>query len=632
MSRWGQWVWVVGSAALGCGGPTPPQPTGHPAASTSTSTSEPASTTTSASTTLGSDSPPESSGSSSGPTDETTVGLDTPSFDVGGPVRTVVCSGDLKSVLDATTGLVLEQCPPHEGCLDGACVPACVAAAGAHGSIGCEFAVPTPPFFANGDPTAVQSGPCHAIVVVNPWDRPALLELSWAGVDYDVVAVARRPVGIGTATVYEPLPPAGLPPDEVAVIFAAHRPGVHNGNSLQCPIEPAVLADTAAHGTDRGTAFAVHSDTPIQVYDMLPYGGAPTYLPSASLQYPVSAWAPDYIVPTPHPKDHGTWLLVVATADGTTVSLEPTAVVDPGTIAAPSVGAATSYLLDAGQSVQWHAAGDLAGTRLSADAPIGVWSGNTFLRVTTTDSPLSGRDSAHQMVPDVWALGTRYVAAPATSRRADGLPESTRYRLVGVADDTELSWDPPTVAGRPPVSLSAGQVVEFETTEAFAVHSQNAAHPFSLSQYMGGAIEARPGCLDPPGACRLGDDEWVVLPSPDQFGRAYSFFVDPTYGTTTLTVVRERHGTDFRPVLLHCLGELSGWHPLDEAGRFEWVQVELFRSGHASTPACATSQHRLTSPARFGAVVWGTDHAASYGYPVGGNLHTINELDLPPAD
>lgn len=66
-------------------------------------------------------------------------------------------------------------------------------------------------------------------------------------------------------------------------------------------------------------------------------------------------------------------------------------------------------------------------------------------------------------------------------------------------------------------------------------------------------------------------------------------------------------------------------------GRFELAHVELFRSGTASTPACATSQHLAQSDGNFGVVVWGTDAAASYGYPAGGNLQSINTVDVDPA-
>ncbi|MCX4241071.1 IgGFc-binding protein [Paraliomyxa miuraensis] len=557
-----------------------------------------------------------------------------PLFDVGGVTdmgaNSVACSSDLKQVVSIGTGAVVETCPPDEGCLQGQCIPACLAAAGSEGSLGCEFLVPSSPFFANGNPAAAQSGPCHALLVSNPWDRPALLDLSRDGMPYDVSLVTRIPNGIGPATTYGPLPPAGIPSGQVAVVFLSHRPGVFNANSLECPIAPAVLADTATHGTAQGVAFSLESDTPVQVYDIIPYGGASTYLPSASLLYPSTAWGDGYVLVSPHPPDGTEWLLAVVRDDATTLSIQPTVAIAAGSIPNPPVAVFTQYVANAGEVLQWHALGDPYGTILSADKPIGVFSGNTYLQVSTTDGPLSGRDSAHQMIPDVNALASEYVGAGLLSRLPGLAPESVRYRLVGVVDGTTLSWDAASPPGAP-ATLNAGQMAEFESTATFSVASQDEGHPFSLSQYMSGTLGGQPGCTGIPGPCGLGDDDWVVLVPPAQFLRSYAFFVDPTYGTSSLVVVREAGPTGFELVTLDCMGTITGWQPVGTDGRFEYAHVELFRGGVASVPACATSQHLATSDGNFGIVVWGQDAAASYGYPAGGNLRSINAIDVDPA-
>jgi hypothetical protein len=312
------------------------------------------------------------------------------------------------------------------------------------------------------------------------------------------------------------------------------------------------------------------------------------------------------------------------------VSIEPTVAMTPGTIANPPVAAVTQYVLDAGQVVQWQSAADPVGTILSADKPIGVFAGNTYLQVTTADNPVSGRDSAHQMIPDVNALASEYVGAGLYSRLAGFAPESVLYRIVGVVDGTSLEWDPAAPAGAPAM-LDAGQVVEFETRDPFSVRAQDEEHPFSLGQYMSGTLSGQPGCTGVPGPCGLGDDEWVMLVPPAQFLRSYAFFVDPTYGTSTLVLVREAGIAGFDDVELACMGTIGGWQPVGDEGRFEYAHVELFRSGVAAVPACATSQHLADSDGNFGVVVWGTDSAASYGYPAGGNLQSINQVDVDPA-
>lgn len=564
--------------------------------------------------------------------DTTMGGGDGPLFDIGIPDQDAsnrVCSGDLKRVLDGDSGMVLETCDPAEGCLDGVCVAACDAAAAAQGSMGCDFLVPTSPFYANGSPGAAQSGPCHALLVANTWDQPAGLELSRGGMAYDANAVTRVPSGITNATVYDALPASGVPTGQVAVVFLSHRPGVNNGSSLQCPVPPAVLADTATHGTSSGQAFELHSDTPIQVYDIIPYGGASSYLPSASLIYPATAWGSSYLAASPHAATGTKWMLVVGSEDGTTVSVQPTVAMQGGSIANPPVAAVTNYALDRGQTLQWNSGSDLVGSIAIADKPIGMFTGNTYLAVSTADGPLSGQDSAHQMIPDVNALGSEYVGGGLYTRLASGMDESVLYRIVGVVDGTNLVWDPIAPPGAP-AALQAGTVAEFETRIEFSVSSQDDMHPFSLSHYMSGSLTG-PGCgQNPAGNCNMGDDEWVTMVPPQQFQQYYAFFVDPTYSTSTLVVTRAAGTSGFADVELSCMGAIGGWQPVGVDGRYEVAHVELYRGSVASVPACATSQHVAQSEEPFGIMVWGTDYFASYGYPAGGSLQSINEVDIDP--
>jgi hypothetical protein len=574
----------------------------------------------------------DTSSASSG-TADATAGDDTPKFDLGNfpdPDGPFVCSGDLRRIIDAATGTVIETCPPDQGCLDGQCVPACDAAAGADGSMGCDFIVPTSPFYANGNPGSPLSGPCHALLVANTWDQSATLELTRGGMVYDVATVSRVPSGITNAVAYDPLPPGGVPTDQVAVVFLSHRPGVANGTSLECPITPAVLADTATHGTSSGESFELHSDTPIQVYDIIPYGGASSFLPSASLIYPETSWGNAYLAASPHSATGTKWMLVVASEDGTTVDVQPTVAMTAGSIANPAPAAVTVYNLDRGQTLQWATNADLVGSIATADKPIGMFTGNTYLQVTTADGPISGQDSAHQMIPDVNALGSEYIGSGLVSRLASGVNESVLYRILGVVDGTNLQWDPVPPPGAP-VVLSAGVVAEFETTLEFSVRSQDDMHPFSLSQYMSGTLQG-PGCgTNAVTNCGLGDDEWVTLVPPQQFASNYAFFVDPTYGTSTLVVTRSRNGAAaFADVELSCMGALTDWIPVGAAGEYEVAHVELYRGSTAAVPGCDTSQHSAFSDQPFGVMVWGTDSAASYGYPAGGNLQSINEVDVQP--
>lgn len=546
------------------------------------------------------------------------------------------CSADMRDVVDAE-GNVLGACPPQLGCYQGQCIPACEAAEKAGGSIGCDYLAPSPPFFQNDLAGSTFSGACHAVFLANTWDRHARLRVAYDGEALDATGFTYLPSGIGPSTRYTRLPKNGIPPGEVAVLFLSHRTGASTGfDSLECPRPPAVLADVAVHNSGTGAAFQVASDTPVSAYDILPYGGASSFLPSASLLLPRSTWGTNYYALAPHLHGLGVpWMMLVAAEDDTTVDLVPPSSLPggPGVPGAPA-NTATQIQLGAGDVVQWMGV-DPSGAVLQSSKPIGVWTGNTYLQVATKTSPAGGgQDAAHQQIVPISALGGEYVGAGVVSRLSSQEPESVVYRLLGVADDTTLSWDPAPPAGAP-VTLEAGEVAEFQTTSLFSVRSQGGDHPFMLTQYMPGAPAwTRPGCVaEIPvsgSPCQLGDEEWVIQLPPEQFLERYVFFTDPTYATTSLVITRVRGPNGFADVELSCLGPVTGWRPVGTAGAFEVAHVDLSRGFVGATPACETSQHEASSAGAFGVTVWGTDFFASYGYPAGGNVESINDVVAPP--
>ncbi|WP_437629825.1 IgGFc-binding protein [Sorangium sp. So ce854] len=546
------------------------------------------------------------------------------------------CSADMRDVVDAE-GNAVEVCPPELGCYQGQCIPACEAAVKAGGSIGCDYLAPSPPFFENQLTRSRYSGACHAVFLANTWARHARIRVERAGEALDPTRFAYLPSGIGPGTTYTPLPAEGIPPGEVAVLFLSHLPGVSTSyGTLECPRRPAVLDDVAVHRSGVGKAFQVTSDTPVSAYDIMPYGGAISFLPSASLLLPRSTWGTNYYALAPHEEGAGAlWMMLVAAEDGTTVELVPRASLPGGDgVPAAPANVATQVTLGAGEIVQWVGA-DPSGAVLQSSKPIGVWTGNTYLQVATDTSPGGGgQDAAHQQIAPIRALGSEYVGAGVMTRLRNEAAESVVYRLLGVADGTTLAWDPaPPVDA--PMTLDAGEVREFETTSLFSVRSQDDEHPFMLTHYMPGAPSStRPGCVDeiplPGQSCALGDEEWVIQLPPRQFLKRYVFFTDPTYGTTSLVLTRVKGPNGFAEVNLSCLGEVTGWQPIGSGGRFEVAHVDLSRGFVGATAACETSQHEASSAGAFGVTVWGTDFFASYGYPAGGNVESINDVVAPP--
>jgi hypothetical protein len=424
-------------------------------------------------------------------------------------------------------------------------------------------------------------------------------------------------------------------------------------STVACPVAPAMSGDSAgvytagAAATGIGTAWHITTSVPVTSYDILPYGGASSFLPSAELLIPTTAWTTNYfgIVPyrgTAAASEGPQWGQIVAMTDNTTVTMVPTVALPAGTgVNAAPAGVKTTFKLNAGQFIQWQDSGEMSSSAIQSSAPVGFTGGLGYDCYESTTSPGGGGcDSAHQQIPPISALGNDYVAAPFATRQMDLSAESIPYRLVGAVDGTVLTYDPPGIAptatayyGAAPHMIKAGQVVEFETKSAFRTTSQDAQHPFFLAQIMPGcnlSSGSRPGCGPTyEGICCLGDEEFVnVLPAA-QFRESYIFFTDLTYATTNLVVTRVKTSAGFQDVKLDCAGTLTGWKPVGSGGQYEVTNVDLVR-GTTANGTCKNGPHSASSDGPFGVTVWGLDYCASYAYPAGGNVAPINNVVVPP--
>jgi IgGFc binding protein len=568
------------------------------------------------------------------------------------------CSGDLHQVL-GPGGTVIETCPLDEGCAAGKCVPACEAAAASKGTVGCDFMVSTPAFTFGILP------PCFAAFAANNWGTDAVVQVSRGGASLDVPTFGRVPNGTPAASSWAPVPSSGLPPGGVGVLFLSGDPTSKNpqlgdaGTPLKCPVPDAINSGTAIvdsmygpaetySDTGMSQAFHIVTSVPVSLYDIQPYGGASSWLPSAQLVLPTTAWGDNFIVVSPKEctatgspptvpcvSPGGLqWLQVVATEDNTHVKIQPTQpLATGGGISAANPGVTTTYTVNAGDFVQWSPGADLTGTLLASDHPIAVLSGALLCLNSATSPSGGGCDSAHQTMLPVEALGFEYVAQPYATRRASLLPESIPYRLVGVKDGTTLTYDP---AGVGPSTLNLGAVADFESTVPFTVRSQDNDHVFYMTQMAPGCLVtdgSRPGIT--PGAdtgfgaqdC-LGDEEFIDVLPPAQWLPEYVFFTDPTYGTTNVTVARTATASGFAEVTIDCIGTVTGWQEVGMAGKYQVANVDLLR---ATIPvgSCTNGGHSAKSTAPFGLVVWGLDEFASYAYPAGGNVATINHVAVP---
>jgi len=552
-----------------------------------------------------------------------------------GNVMQTGCSPDLRQVLDAN-GNVLVTCPPDQGCAGGTCVPACQAAGASKGSVGCDFQVATPSFFADLYPGYY--APCFAVFVANNWPKDVKITVTRNGQTYNVTSFGRIPQpGVPPAS-WQPVPANGVPPGQVAVLFLAHNASAN----YKCPAGPALAMGTQVDKTGRGQAWHIQTDYPVSGYDILPFGGASSFLPGATLLLPTTAWGTNYVGVVPKlgsgsqaGKGGPHWGQIVATEANTTVDVVPPTALPSGTnvTAAPANMKSTYTLANPGDYIQWQGpftwasnpsstAMDLSGMIVSSNKPVAFNGGNGYLCLGSQTSSGGGCDSDHEQIPPVQALGSEYVAAPFVSRLSSG-DESIPYRIVGAADQTQLTYDPPVMGA--PATIKLGQMLEFEAKGAFTIKSQDAQHPFYVGAMM-------PGCnTSPPGALSgQGDEDYTNVLPPAQYLKKYVFFTDPTYTTTSFSLVRTKTSQGFQDVNIDCVGKVSGWKPVGTGGKYESAVVTILLNNAPQFNNCQNGPHTAESPGPFGLTVWGLASYASYGYPAGGNVASINSVVIPP--
>lgn len=531
---------------------------------------------------------------------------------------TLRCGRDLRTVVDGCDeSKVITECPADQGCADGKCVPAC--AVGMSSTMGCEFVPLQPP------PESLSIGSCFAAVLANAWEIPARIEAEYDGKPLDVTSSIR--IMRADGTINEPFT-GELLPGEVAVLFLSEQ--ASGFLSIACPdgVTPAMRQVTAQTGTRRGSTFRIKTTAPVSAYSVYPFAGSAGQGTSSTMLLPVASWKTDYVVTSPwemryyqterlHPTTQ-----IVAAEDETEVTLIGSVHVLPGVdVESAEKGNAKTYRLKRGEQIQFFQEQDLTGSRIGSNKPIGVYVGHQAMAIPTGMTCCG--DSSQTALFPVKTWGREYAVVPHRSRRAKEAPEDYLFRITAAVDGTVLTYEP-SAPKEAPLSLAAGQSVMFTSQAPFVVKSQDRDHPVAVFSYMTGEEFAQAQGFQ-------GDPEFVpVVPSEQYLGK-YVFLVDTTHANSQLVIVRAReNGKEFAPVSLDCAGVLEDWTPLGASGEYEYTRVWLTKEKKPQTVGsgtCGAGRHVVESAGAVGITVWGTAPYASYGYPGGGALRTLNAVE-----
>ncbi len=550
------------------------------------------------------------------------------------------CSLDGRSVIRSCTGEIVETCPPELACGAGVCQEPCAAAAADRSSTGCEFYL-QPPLF-----TKRFGEECYAAFVVNTSRVPLEVSLEHEGKPLDVSRSLYRTTP-GSA---ELTPLVGsLAPDESAVLFVSD--GIDDGRVYEAPPSHCPKGSVAAtsvnalpEGSGFGASFHLKTNVPVSLAAIYPYGGAAGFKPSATLLLPVATWGKEHMIVNAwelitrpgHDTGGGPGTQIVASEDGTQVTIHPTSNIEDGTgFVGTAAHIPATYRLDRGQVLQINQAAELSGSIVTSDKPTSVFGGHECMFIPSTRSAC---DMALQQLPSFEQWGSEYVGIGYRPRLLGNEREPMPYRIVAARDGTRLDYDPAVPPGAP-LTMSAGEVVTFwpGVGDAFVVRTQDVEHPIYLAAYMaGGGATDEPDELGSMTFNTIGDPEFVNVVPAGQYLSSYSFFADPTYAETSLVIVRAKNRGAFADVWLECAGNLTGWKPVGTRGDYEWTRVDLGRRGGPGDAfdggVCQTGLHRMRSEGPFTATIWGWDSWASYAYPGGMAQRKLVETPLAPVN
>jgi hypothetical protein len=444
---------------------------------------------------------------------------------------------------------------------------------------------------------------CEFFAVDLPND-PEGTVMSPPAADQQFAIAVGNPSGLSAALVEVYLPGEELP-------FTAQTIEPQNAFTFELPsqsIDPYESSTT-------GLAYRIVSDIPVTAYQFNPLDNTvEVYSNDASLLLPTHALGREYTAVTGDavllgmsadddtPINAGAFVAVVAVEDGTMVEIEPTA---------PLVGELPSpVVLDRGQVanvISAHDGGDygnLSGTRVSASAPVAVFSGNVATAEPIEDNVCCADHLEHQMSP-LSAWGSRYAVAPPASPEGDGDDEAV-YRITGAFDGTELHYCP-SRPGEAPLTLDARETVEFATDQPFTVRAVDPDHAFAVTQFLQ-SFQAL-------GDERPGDPAMLVVPAATQFERRFVFVVPAGYVENRVTVVAR--------------GE-AGVVRLDGTAIETWNDLGVLDGLHhryAQLPV-DEGQHVVEAETEVALSVFGYDDAVSFAYPGGAGLRVIS---VPPA-
>lgn len=297
------------------------------------------------------------------------------------------------------------------------------------------------------------------------------------------------------------------------------------------------------------------------------------------------------------------FVAIVGISDGTSVTVAPTGALQAGG-GLTSVGG--TVVLDADDVVLAASAldgpsdpsygSDLSGTLITASAPVIVFAGHACPYIPANQGFC---DHLEESVPPIATLATDHlVELPFNSH---GTPRHF-VKVVADSDDTNLSFDPAAVA--PPTTLDAGEVLTFEATAPFRVHST--ARVLVASFLEGESMFPNPGS-------HRGDPAQTHIVPVAQTRSTSAFLAPPNFTQNWAQLVAPAGAA-----ITVDGAAATGWTAIGGTG-YETARVALCGSGAGG----CTGAHAASGDSPFSIALHGYAQYTSYAHPAGMDLDPV---------
>ncbi len=356
-------------------------------------------------------------------------------------------------------------------------------------------------------------------------------------------------------------------------------------------------------------AYFIESDVPVTAHQFNPANNSGVFSNDASLLIPVPSLGTRYR-PAAWPQDDsgadttqmtgmGDFITIIATENGTTVTVTPSTDVEAGDgVDAVQSGIPIVKEMNTGDVLQLQsnfvdmAPTDLTGSLIESDKPVAVFSGNECALIP---GGVMACDHIEEQNFPVEFWGSHYVAVQFEPRKT----ESDVWRVIADEDGTTVDTDPPI--GGFPATLTAGEYLQFEHAGDFELTS-NA--PVALVQYMTGSQY----CGEDLNA--IGDPAMLITLPADEFIDEYIFLTPDNYLEDHITIIAPAGTTAELDD-----EEIDGGSWVD-VGDGDWIRARL---------AVQPGVHHLEADHDVGLVVYGYDDDVSYAYPGGAELTPLQQ-------